>query len=283
MYHPSYHLSCFLTCLPLQLCDALFDYRHTLMPLEIDLLDIKAERTFAKEKPYQKAWDSRSSSDRTINPISRSHPNVPYKRDLDAMLALLTHERNRGSPQLPIPSATWKGNMAVESTPHYAPMRHTAYRFRDLREWSREGGPFCAALLWEYCYASEYRPPILKGAGGAIRHKLLAVLRPFISGDMIVLKDGVEHLWFWDGFCFPPLSEDGPAVDQRARLAGAAVQQELFNEFLTFFKRFKSLKGGYLLTSRFRADEGPHIEEEVAQTWNSFAEVCLFPMPARLL
>lgn len=226
-----------------------------------------------KDRPYLKAYEARSSSSREGNPIAKAHPRVPYKADIEALVATFAAERNLNNPTPAIPSSTWTNNHVVMGTPHYLTMRSSSYRFREMKEWRRDAGMLCTAFLWEYYYMLEYRPAILKGASGLIRHRLLQVLRPDLPANMIVSIDGAEFLRFWDEYYFAPAVDDGPELDQAARLRGAQIQKELFGEFNQFFKRFKNLKSNKLLSSRFFADEGSPMEGRVAATWNSFAEV----------
>lgn len=186
------------------------------------------------------------------------------------MVAVLTAQRNR--PQPPIPSTAWRGDLAIESVAHYTAMRHSAYPFRSLKEWSREANPVATASLYEYYYSLEYRPEILKGAAGFIRHKLLDILRPHLANDMVVKFEGRDHMWFWDGLMYAPVQEE-IGVDQQARLEAARLKQSLVTEMDPFIKRFKQLESIKLLTSRFLPDEGPHMDATIAKHWNGLVDV----------
>lgn len=262
---PSFH-----THRLLQICNIVFDHRHLLAPLEVLMLGLDDPRT---DKPYQKAWDARNSSSRKENPISRLHTRIPYGPDLEALVATLNAERMLNTPQPPIPSSTWDKNAVVLGTPHYLIMRSSSYRFRDIKDWRRDAPALCAAFLFEHYCIQEYRPTLLKKEAGLIRHKLLEILRPELSRDMIVSVDGLDYLRFSDGLYFPPFADDGPVVDPERRLLGAQAHKELFTELHQFYKRFRNLKSIRLLTSRYLADEGPHIEAQIAESWNAFATV----------
>lgn len=245
----------------------------------MDLGALNAERGAVKDT-YNKVFTSATSSSRTADPIARNHPRVPYKADLEQIFALLATQRNQ--PQPAVPFKAWAENLIVMNTDHMRTMRNTSTLYRAIsKDWVREGKPIAGGLLWEYYYIGEYRPALLKGTAGVIRHKLFDALRSELTGDMVVKQKDHSFMWFYDEFYFPPAVDAASAFDSKAALAGAAVQASLVKEMDSFVKRFKQLKSVTLSSVRYLPDDGPHPEANIARAFNSLMRVrsrpCFIP------
>lgn len=222
---------------------------------------------------YKKAFEARYKPDRTLNPISRNHATIPYDVTLENIISALNAERGKSQPA--IPASAWADNVLYEAS-HFLTMKNTWFPFRAVtKDHRRTQQTLSIALLYEYYLVGEYRPALLKGPPGLIRHKLFDILGSELPRSMRHEVDGVTYMWFADGYYFPSV-EDNNTVNSEALRAGHDLQASLVKEVGAFAKHFKLMKSLSLHTSRYLPDEGPHAQADVAKRFNALMHVSVF-------
>jgi hypothetical protein len=199
----------------LQFCQTLYETRNTaLLALENAMRDpsISSKRSLTKDS-YKRAFETQSVTNAINgeNPILR-HARLPFGPLLEPLVTkLVAASKQTWNLSDSVRVLTKKG--FLQGNPAMAPLVHSQGPWAiavSSKEVNREYPRFLTAIMLEYYLVSEYRPAILRGPSGVLRHLLSKHLQDGILRDCMttVVDDaGVSFdlIAFWDGFKFPPV------------------------------------------------------------------------------
>lgn len=230
--------------------------------------------TFERRAAYKAAHltkDGAQYSDE--NPITSGYSPMPWAPAYDALSTAIRPLLQTAAPAVPL--SAWQDHDL-----HAKPWAHlfinSQYPYRNIKpsDWAALSPMIISGFLYEFFLAGQYRPAIIKGPGGEMRHILVEALPDDLTAAITYTfeDDGIKSFVWWDALRAPRVARESDDV-YRKRAEIAKVDISLSGELEKIVKMIAKSNIAVLPSSRYSDDDPPYIAREIDLATSALVKV----------
>lgn len=250
----------------LQFVDVLFAHRSSLRVLDVELSPFLKAINANRRTVYGAAAatiDIKKYSD--ANPITRNYAPLPWRPlydDLERAVRPLT-----GTQAPAVPVSVWQSH-ALFDKPWAHLFINSYYPWRDIssKDWAASSPLILTGFLYEYFLVGEYRPKIVNGPGGELRHILLDKLPKDLTEAITIPVENSkeETLIWWDTLLAPRIDRESDDVYLQKSIV-AKLRLTLDDDIARITKVIGKASVSKLATARYSSDTPQLVAREIEE------------------